>query len=527
MEVKQLKALGWIAVSSQPQATEDKFSLEKQEADIRQLCQQNNWDLVAMLKVPGFSRDYYTMAEAAEAMRGEGITAFDDLRRHIEGRTFNIFVTRDGDRFGRTLSLIAEVTGKVRDIGAQIYTLAGGAIDSKGATMWSAFAGLKAQSDIERLVEYRQAGSIKNAQRGIPSGSKVICSHTLVRDPATGKAQKLIVNEEKRRLFEDAAELLIAGVGWNEMGVLLYHRGHVTQSGNAYAGASLHTLFHSPTLWGNTGYGYRRMVGGNKWFYGLWCFDPQIPPPEGVLMFYNTHEPMLKGELAEKAQAEMRRRVDTIRGRAGSRETGPFTGLVLCHYCGYATSLRASHLRKDGTRLQYYGCVRQMARFAIKVCESPRGYVTIPSLQKQITEKFLKPLMEGVSLEELLTPAGNPAANIRQQIDSIENEIETLRKQTQSLIRLQVKFPDMEDQYAEELRQTKIIQGNLESRLLELEQQERQTGIHSAQRTAVKELRAVYDRFWEQDSRTINQMLHRLLGRWRFVLKDGELTELR
>jgi hypothetical protein len=217
------RAVIWCAVSSNPQAIEEKDSLPTQEAQGRALCEQNSWRIVDTLIVPGFSRDYIDIHECAYDMAQEGITAFDSLLELWKRRAFDVLIVRDGERFARTQSLHAYVTEKTISIGARIYSFFDGWIDKKNFRMFAAMGGYKAASDIDRLKEYHKIGMDRNARDGLPTSWKAIMSHNIIHD-AKGKRIGLEVDESKRRLWDDLGTLLLEHKSWSEIDRLLYEQ---------------------------------------------------------------------------------------------------------------------------------------------------------------------------------------------------------------------------------------------------------------------------------------------------------------
>src|SRR5690349_16627532 len=109
MSPKPLRALGWLAVSTAEQAKDEKESIPAQKRDIGEVCKDRGWTLVDMLEVPGFSRNYLTLREFADEALKEGIDAGIKLEAHLQARDFDVFVVRDGDRFGRSQALFAYI----------------------------------------------------------------------------------------------------------------------------------------------------------------------------------------------------------------------------------------------------------------------------------------------------------------------------------------------------------------------------------------------------------------------------------
>src|SRR5690606_37735077 len=141
----------WVAVSSRPQATDAKESLPAQERDLRALAEQNQWDIIDVLVVPGHSRRYIDIhALAADAMR-QGIDAFYKLLRHFERQDFDGLLDRDADSVARTQSLHAYIVDSIVACGAFIYSLADGLVGRNSFRMFIAKSGYRAAVAIDAL----------------------------------------------------------------------------------------------------------------------------------------------------------------------------------------------------------------------------------------------------------------------------------------------------------------------------------------------------------------------------------------
>ncbi len=162
-------------MSTITQAGDDKESLPTQEREARAICEARDWDIVEILRVPGHSRRYYTLAEAAAHARTVGMDAFDRLIAHIERKDFDVFVVRDASRFGRSQSITGEVAEKiVLEVGASIYAWAGGLgklIDEQELRGFIALAGYAAAVEIDNLVKRREMGYQARARRGLPKNA--------------------------------------------------------------------------------------------------------------------------------------------------------------------------------------------------------------------------------------------------------------------------------------------------------------------------------------------------------------------
>jgi hypothetical protein len=112
------------------------------------------------------------------------------------------------------------------------------------------------------------------------------------------------------------------------------------------------------------------------------------------------------------------------------------------------------------------------------------------------------------------------------RVQQLDGEIATLEIEARSLIRQQAKAgAELQAIYQEELAQIntrlknmKVTRDTLQSKVTVKE------ATTDLQQSTLKDIAEMsLEAFWKQESRYINQVLHRLLGKKRFLLLDGEI----
>lgn len=515
------RALIWCAVSSRAQNEPDKISLPQQEADARALCARNEWQVVEVLRVPGHSRRYIDFHELAADAAREGIDAFYRLVSHWEARDFDILIVRDGERFARTQALHAYIVERTITINARVYSLVDGWVDERNHRMWIAMAGYKAAGDIDRLVKARNDAITARAQRGLPVSSRIPISHTLIRDPVNGRAVRLEVNEDKRRLWDDLALLILEGVAWERIEAELYNRfGHVMDNGKPFYAHYMYRLVMKPIFWGHTARNHNSSTSKNGFKNGLWIYDESEKLPEGALMFRNTHAPVWEGELADLIREELKRRSETVRGNTDPARTHRFSGLGVCAECG---SFLATFVNKG-----YRGliCPAGKVKFSFKLPAC--------SNNKIINERKLIAQMNGYlhqMLEQNTTEVFSEELSKRdttqKRLEKLMAEIAQLEEQARTLIRRQASAgEELQSLYDEELNQINARLRNMRATRASLQAQTiAEQQADTMQLVTLEELASItLEAFWKQESRYINQMLHRLMGKKRLLGFNGEIV---
>ena len=112
------------------------------------------------------------------------------------------------------------------------------------------------------------------------------------------------------------------------------------------------------------------------------------------------------------------------------------------------------------------------------------------------------------------------------RVQQLDGEIATLEIEARSLIRQQAKAgAELQAIYQEELAQIntrlknmKVTRDTLQSKLTVSE------STTALQESTLEEIAEMsLEAFWKQESRYINQVLHRLFGKKRLLLLDGEI----
>lgn len=515
------RAVIWCAVSSRAQNEPDKISLPQQEADARALCTRNEWQITDVLRVPGHSRRYIDIHELAADAAKEGIDAFYRLLAHWDAHDFDVLIVRDGERFARTQALHAYVVERTITIDARIYSLVDGWVDESNHRMWIAMAGYKAAGDIDRLVKARNDAFTARAQRGLPVSSRIPMSHTLIRDPVNGRAVRLEVNEERRRLWDDLAQLILEGVAWERIEQELYNRfGHVMDNGKPFYAHYMYRLIMKPLFWGHTARNHNSETSKNGHKFGGWIYDESEAIPEGATVFRNTHLPVWEGALADLIKAEVKRRSETVRGNSDPARTHRFSGLGVCAECSSFLATFVNH--------GYRGliCPAGKVKFSPKRPECSNGKIINERQVIARMNDYLQQMLEQNSTD-VFTTERNGEKLAHERLEQLATDIALLEEQARTLIRRQASAgEDLQTLYDEELSQINTRLRNMRATRVGLQAQSvADLQAETLQQASLEELASMtLEAFWKQESRYINQMLHRLMGKKRLIGLKGEIV---
>lgn len=511
------------AVSTPEQARDDKESMASQERDLLAIAARENWDVIDIIRIPGFSRRYFTLRELVEAANAAGEPGPAQLEKHLADCDFDVMAVRSTNRFGREQSLNAEIIGRVvRGCGARIYSQMDGMIDAQNFRPMTAITGYRDAGQIDELVQKRQMGIVGLAKKGLPSSSRPPMSHRLVRDAKTGKADHLELREELLPMWVQVAELLIEGIAFGKLEQAMFLRFGYHQNGKPYNVGKLRRTLLNPVFWGNS------VI---RWFHkkqtsypaGVWAFDESVPAPAGVDMFYDTHQPVYTGELAEAVKAELRRREEVFNRFSGGK-TKRFAGVVYCETCGWSYVYRQ---RLSRNRQHYYYYLR-CNRYLKGATHMQYSCVQKTALTQATVQRWLNEKLEGwlASGGVTISTANTPQEDSAQKLSDLAASIKRLERRRENLID---ELGDSDETTRQAIRK-RIHAANEEierqqQAALKLQAIVRRTERHTYdQQTALAHIRTVgLEAFWQESDLAINQWIKRILGSTRLVASDGKI----
>jgi len=505
--MSRLRAIGWAAVSTPDQARDEKESIPAQRREIEAAAERLGLDLRTILEVPGFTRNYLDFNELRDDMLREGIDAAARLEQLWKTKQIDVLLVRDADRWGRTISVVARIGSELVAAGARIYLIAKGMwIDQKNASTLLALSGLMAQDELTRLRARYDMGMLGRFKRGL-SGTRKPFTH-IIQD------NRLVVDESKRRLFTDLAEILLSGLGYHLLADEMAKRGHVDPStGYPYNHLLFWRVFHSPFTYGHVA---RRFQ--HKW--GAWAYDPTQPLPEGVEIIRDIIPRVWDPLMESLIIAELDRRTGSIRGTADPADTHRYTGLLRCDACGHKFIWNIKGYYYCG---QPYSMRLRMQKEREAECKN-RKYLREDIADKQIRD-FLMRWREAERLDFAYT-TDKPDYTLR--LSALAEEIATIERRLEQLILHQATAPaNTQDIYTRQIEEASKQLDNLQIEQRRIEAVSESPQMRNIRQLAYDELvQKGVDWLYEQPDRVINQTLHRLLARHQFIVQNGAIVGL-
>lgn len=508
---KPLRAILWVAVSTKKQAAEDKASLATQEADQRAIAERNGWQIIDVLRVPGHSRRYKDINKIAAVTLKKGIDAYAKLIKYFDSKSFDVLVVRDGSRFARTQALHSYITETtIEDVGARIYSLGDGWVEETNMRLWIAMSGFATGTEVDNLKKRHKFGMLRLLEIGKPVANFDTITHRKVRD-AAGKSITYAPREDMRQAWHTIIEGLLASQSYNQIARLLHERGIPPPYGEAWYPKAIANSLLSPITWGHIARYYHRR-------YGIWAFDVAAELPSGVIINRNTHEPYWTGELAIQIQNELRRREQSMRGRAWPQTISEFSGLLYCGCCGQRMVYRDlkeknwqafSCPNRYNTRTQTYG----------DPCTCKKKSITVHKVREWLTSYLEQLLVDAPTVKRIISDDLLPGYEVE------------LAKLGKALGGLYVQRNIVPIESAEFLEaEIKTHQAQVASLKASIERIQQDHAISKQQQEANAEaltaLRQVtVPALWQQTPQRINQLLHGALAGWRLIVVDGDIVE--
>ena len=381
MPDRPLRVALWCAVSSRPQASDDKTSLDDQRQAGEQFAAAIGGSVVLTYTVPGHSRDYVLWQDAEAAM-----PAYRDLRADCDRHAFDVLHAVDADRLGRTAALIHQVIGLVEAAGAEVYlasfphTVGQSTIAQRYV---SAIQAVRAEEDQGIRVARHERGMRGRVRRGLHAGTWPY-GYTVVRDASGACVGAELVPEEAATIHHITRRFL-TGASFHQIARELNTGGFPTRDD---------ALEWYPTkvrrmMWNDTYAGYPRWRKAR---------------PEDV----STRYPHLWDVSTFAAIVDERRR----RGRRPYHAT-PLMDVAFCARCGRRMTRQVLELAAGP--VPYLRCGRHAHDG-----DCHANHVPESDVQDAVTEYLADKLANADAIERLAVSRAGPQAGLERDLADLD-----------------------------------------------------------------------------------------------------------
>jgi hypothetical protein len=384
--------------------------------------------------------------------------------------------------------------------------------------LFIAFAGYKAAGEIDAIVARRRLSMENRAEQGKATTSQIPISHIDV-DEYGRKTEKLMVNEKLRPLWDALAKIILRGVAWRNVETEIEKElGEVKMTlpavDRTFYRQFFNRLVHNPIFWGHSAMYHNNSEKGYGKLIGI--FNPEAYPiPEGVKLFWNTHEPIWTGQLAENIKHELLRRHETSLGNSRSDKPNFFRALCLCAQCN---SIMQYH--PDGN---YKGLRCKMAQDGERRCNN-RQIVNEKKIL-QFVDNFLHQLILLEHPDFVPPPKSMPELvaekkKLNKNMNSLDEEIrdaivELLRFEPEDVKKhIRAKILMLESRLQVSKRDYMVINAAIQRTKEEVN--ELKQDIETVTELGLEQ-------FWKQDPVYINRSLRIILGKNRILLDGGQI----
>lgn len=514
------RAVVWVAVSSEDQARDDKLSLGMQERLCREWADNNGYDVIRVLKVDGYSRGYTDVLEAYLEYQKLGVTAYHEIRDMWQRQAFDALVVYTESRLGRSTALMVHVISNVIKSGAKVVVVEKGTVleDAGQASLFTAFGGVMTESEVRRLRAGKRAWREKRIKQGLPIGGSVHSAYKVIRDKR-GKVIDMQVKPEMVAQWRQVAQLIIEGVPYTSLEIEMAKRHGVVspKSGKPYYVNKFYNQITSPTFWGHSeladGSNPDTATRSARWRYDARYADEK--PDNGVMIEYNTHEPVLTGDIAQRLLAEIYRR-GNLRGRGRHNSATMFVGLFVCGHCGHSMIAQRAKERIH--------CVSRYQRITRRG-ESQRDCTVVNMIRyDEIIEWFTPRLKRAFETQDFNALVGD-TSEIEAHYNALQARLSALEDEIGVLIEEQAHAPVSTRQvYRDKIRAKSDEAEELRSEIASVSATVNNSGGY-AQQQAIEEIAQMgIDTLWSQSEDEINRLLHAALGGYKLVVYDRKIA---
>ena len=387
----------WAAVSTPAQAADDKDSLKSQVRDGREWAESRGAEVVRVYQVPGHSRRYIFLQEAARDM-----PAYAEVMRDCkDGPPWDVLWIRGRDRLGRMDALIAQVEAVVLQSGASIYSDATGVMSgddqAEGALYVSAFERASAQAENRKRKKRHRFGMLARTRRGLPPGKWPYGLRPVRNEKGESVAGELI--ESEAAVVRRITDMFLSGAGYGSIAGALNEDGIPAPGGSQWWRKTVRYMMHNDMYAGRVEFGEYQTPEKSDRFPAIW-------------------------------DEETYRRVKRERGARHVGGRPPATaasGSVRCLRCGGSMVYHPGHSTYD-----YYRCSKHSNAFETgETCHA--NYTRVEDIIEAI-DAWKDLLVENEALVESVARDAMPKARrIEQEMERARAAVEEIRRRQDRL----------------------------------------------------------------------------------------------
>jgi site-specific DNA recombinase len=459
-----MRCVRFAAVSSKPQAGEDKDSIPKQLERQAKVIKSRGWiEAHDPLVVPGHTRSIDFLHEAIEE-----IPAIADLIKLARNGEIDIVLCRDYDRLSRTRALLPQLSKYLARCRVQIYALQKpiepvppDELDrrgrgAQGAVTVETLSGLISENEVARIVDRHYDGMNAIMRRGRWKRPRVVFGYTRLAEHST--PENPIYTDVPRQVPQEVAVIrrieelyLDKGFGVTRTARQLNAEKIPARQGGKWHNAQIlrvltHPFYCGYIVWGitrvvpildhKTGHFKKKPVtvkvvsdleerlGRSATLFDLLDHAEELAEHD-VIVRKGHHDPIRTEELQREIYAEIdRRRKMGGRGASTSGDNpNIFTGIIFCA-CG--TRMVTTGNKQSG-RI-YYGCLSHREGHGCDISTFAREDRVLDKLLDALYEITQNPRAIEKYIESQRDDTKEPLLQNKERLSQAAGDLETRRQ---------------------------------------------------------------------------------------------------
>ena len=344
---KTTNVVGYLRVSTVEQS-EEGFSLEAQEAEIRKHCEQHNLNLLGIFCDAGITGTSIKKRKDFQRMLSVIANAKD-----IYGSEVNSVLVWKLSRLSRNMTNLVNILDYFDRYSVSLKTISEGIDTSTQAgKSFILISGIMAEMERENIVTNCRLGMKQRAKEGKYNGGKVL-------GYKNNSDKELEIDEEGAKIVREIFRLFAEeNWGYKKIATHLNYQGFKTIKGRDWSINGIKQVIDNPIY-----------VGFIRWGrYEFWEKKRRAGKVEDFVFVKGKHIPIITEEIWEKTK-----QVREIRGKKPEKVfEGNFllTGLLKCPGCG--ASMVAHKVKKrnwPGEYHRYYACSNYTNK-GLKTCKT-------------------------------------------------------------------------------------------------------------------------------------------------------------
>lgn len=317
----RIKVVAYIRVSTTMQI--EGYSLENQEADIRDYCDRNGYELVKVFSDEGVS-------DKNKEDRDE----FNHMMEFIVDNGISTLVIWKASRLSRKFTDFVNIINDLNKLDCKIISVKDGFDSSKPENKFMMYIqGLIAEMERDNILIQTSAGMYARAKDGYCNGGIAPFGYDYDEEK-----KELIINKTEAAIVVRIFESFLKGSGYTEIAKEVNSCGFQTKKGNKFSGTSIKDILKNP-----------KYIGKIRWGYKQKSKDKKKDTANMFTFADGKHEGIISEDVYEAANEIIDSKVK--KSKKGTTSEYLLNSVLRCPICGYSM---VGQETRTGEYLNYY-----------------------------------------------------------------------------------------------------------------------------------------------------------------------------